>query len=169
MAVCYTVHSSGVFTVFIPEKTQKSRRLNSVIRLLFRGVNEAPGPWKDLLKLLKGQGPLCSVVDLGWYRDALPDDRRDLVDGARYRGLAHPEDLGRHVLDGVRPVVEQEEQYAVVQVEREPAPGPDCAPAGPLGEPPPLRFRVHLLHLCEQQIEFLEVHAREGLETPNVS
>ena len=26
----YTVQSSGVFAVFIPEKTQKSRRLNSV-------------------------------------------------------------------------------------------------------------------------------------------
>ena len=66
------------------------------------------GPWKDLFKLLKGWGPLCPVVDLGRYRDALPDDRRDLVDGARYRGLAHPEDLGRHVLGGIRSVVEQE-------------------------------------------------------------
>ena len=28
----YTVQSSGVFIVFIPEKTQKSRRLNSVIQ-----------------------------------------------------------------------------------------------------------------------------------------
>ena len=132
MAVCYTVHSSGVFTVFIPEKTQKSRRLNSVIRLLFRGVNEAPGPWKDLLKLLKGRDPLCSVVDLGWYRDALPDDRRDRDDGARYRGLADPEDLGRRVQGGVRPVGKQEGQHPVAQVRREPAPGPDCAPAGPL-------------------------------------
>ena len=138
------------------------------LHLLLRGVNEAPEPWKDLLKILKGRGTLCPVVDLGWYRDALPDDRRDLVDGARYRGLAHPEDLGCHVLGGVHPVVEQE-QHAVAQVKREPAPGPDCAPAGPLGEPLPLRLRVNLLHLCEQQIEFLEGHAHEGLETPSVS
>ena len=102
-------------------------------------------------------------------RDALPDYRRDLVDGARYRGLAHPEDLGRHVLGGIRPVVEQEEQHAVAQVERESAPGPDCALAGPLGESLPLRLRVRLLHLCEQQIKFLEGHAHEGLETPGVS
>ena len=34
MAVCYTVHSSGVFIVFIPEKTQKSRRLNGVIQAM---------------------------------------------------------------------------------------------------------------------------------------
>ena len=61
--------------------------------------------WKDLLKLLKGRDPLCPVVDLGWYRDALPDDLRDLVDGARYRGLAHSEDLGHHALGGIRPVV----------------------------------------------------------------
>ena len=117
------------------------------LHLLLRGVNEAPEPWKDLLKLLKGRGPLCPVVDLGWYRDALPDDRRDLVDGVRCRGLAHPEDPGRHVLGGMRPVVEQEEQHVVAQVEREPAPGPDCAPAGPLGEPFPLRLRVSSLPL----------------------
>ena len=100
------------------------------LHLLLRGVNEASEPWKDLLKLLKGRGPLCPVVDPGWYRNALPDDRRDLVDRARYRGLAHPEDLGHHVLSGIRPVVEQKEQHAVAQAEREPAPGPDCAPAG---------------------------------------
>ena len=138
------------------------------LHLLLRGVNETPELWKDLLKLLKGRDPLCPVVDLGWHRDALHDDRRDLVDGVQYRGLAHPEDLGRHVLGGVRPVVEQEEQHAVAQTEREPTPGPDCAPARPLGEPLPLRLRVRLLHLCEQQIEFLEGHAHEGLETPSV-
>ena len=139
------------------------------LHLLLRGINEAPELRKDLLKLLKGRGPLCPVVYPGWYRDALPDHGGDLVDGARYRGLAHPEDPGRHVLGGVRPVVEQEEQHAVAQVEREPAPGPDCAPAGPLGEPLPLRLRVRFLHLCEQQIEFLEGHTHEGLETPSVS
>ena len=49
-------------------------------------------------------------------------------------------------------------------------PDHDCAPAGPLGEPPPpLRPRVRLLHLYEQQIKFLERHAHEGLETPSVS
>ena len=112
---------------------------------------------------------LAPVVDPDRYRDALPDERRDLLDGARYRGLADPEDLGRHVLGGVRPVVEQEQEYAVAQVEREPAPRPDCALSGPLGEPLPLRLGVSLLHLCEQQIEFLEGHAHEGLETSGVS
>ena len=34
-------------------------------------------------------------------------------------------------MDGVRPVAEQEKQHAVAQVEREPAPGPDCTPAPP--------------------------------------
>ena len=56
------------------------------------------------------------------------------------------EDLGCHVLGDIRPVVEQEEHHAAAQVKREPAPGPDCALSGPLGEPIPLR----------QQIEFLE-------------
>ena len=74
------------------------------LHLLLRGVNEAPEPWKDLLELIEGRDPPCLVVDPGGYRDALPDDRRDLVDGARYRGLAHPEDLGRHVLGGVLPL-----------------------------------------------------------------
>ena len=139
------------------------------LHLLLRGVNEAPESWKDLLKLLKGRGPFCPVVDLARYRDALPDHGSDLVDGARYRGLAHPEDLGRHILGGIRPVVEQEQEYAVAQTERESAPDPDCAPAGPLGEPLPLRLRMRLLYLCEQQVEFLERHAHEGLETPSVS
>ena len=68
--------------------------------------------------ILTGIGMYCLTTGAIWSMG------RDTV------GLAHPEDLGRHVLGGMHPV-EQEEQHAVAQVEREPAPGLDCAPAGP--------------------------------------
>lgn len=127
-------------------------------------VGQADESGEKPLKLLKGgHPPSPRRASPGWKAPCQKGSRP--VQGARHRGLALPEDPGRHVLRDVRPVAEPEENRAIPQAEREPAVDPDPAHAWPFGEPLTLLLEASPLQLCVQEIEFLEGDAREHPES----
>ena len=96
----YTVQSSGVFIVFIPEKTQKSRRLNSVIQVMrwqpdrFVRLTRIGSTWNVLASpLSRGKHTALRATEIGLCT-ALGQGRRRLPSGSsctRSKCLHYPD------------------------------------------------------------------------------